>query len=324
MTPHKDKNLFCNRFLLICGRRSDVLLASKTASQGREIFLVSTRKILLTTLNRKSLKNIRHGRWRIPSGPQLLAMLFCDKVILIMIFLIISALAIFLSVILGGTFALRFKDKLHLILGFSAGSVIGVAFFDLLPESFNLGKDFYQVETIALFIVLGFVAYTILDRFLLPHSNHDEKCENHNHNGNLGAGSISLHSLMDGLMVGLSFQISLVVGVALALAIFTHAFSDGINTVNMMVRAGGNNKKAKSWLLIDAIAPAVGILASIFISIPANILPIIVSVFCGFFIYMGASDLLPESHHAHPKVWTTISTVLGIVLIFVVTKIAGF
>ena len=53
-----------------------------------------------------------------------------------MTLLIISALAIFIFTFLGGLFALKFKDKLHLILGFSAGSVIGVAFFDLLSESF--------------------------------------------------------------------------------------------------------------------------------------------------------------------------------------------
>jgi ZIP family zinc transporter len=238
-------------------------------------------------------------------------------------FLIVSALAIFLSVILGGTFALKFKDKLHLILGFSAGSVIGVAFFDLLPESFSLGTNFYEANTISLFIVLGFITYTILDRFLIPHSNHDVGCENHSHNGVLGAGSISLHSLIDGLIVGFSFQISPAVGIALAIAIFTHAFSDGINTVSMIVRAGGDSKKAKQWLLIDALSPALGIFASIFISIPENILPVIVSIFCGFFIYIGASDLLPESHHGHPKIWTTVSTILGIALIFVVSKIVG-
>jgi ZIP family zinc transporter len=129
---------------------------------------------------------------------------------------------------------------------------------------------------------------------------------------------------MDGLMVGLSFQVSSAIGIALAVAIFTHSFSDGINTVNMIIRSGGSSKKAKQWLFLDSLSPGIGILASTFVSIPSNILPIVVSIFCGFFIYIGASDLLPESHHSHPKVWTTISTVLGIVLIFVVTKISGF
>lgn len=240
-----------------------------------------------------------------------------------MFFLIISASAIFLSVILGGTFALKFKDKLHLILGFSAGSVIGVAFFDLLPEAFKMGADFYHIETIALFIVLGFLIYMILDRTLSSHSHHDAECENHNHKGVLGAGSISLHSIIDGLVVGVSFQVSTAVGVALAIAIFAHAFSDGINTVNMIVRAGGDIKQSRKWLLLDAIAPVIGILLSVIITIPQNIFPILISFFCGLFIYLGASDLLPESHHGHPKIWTTVSTILGIILIFVITKISG-
>ncbi len=239
-------------------------------------------------------------------------------------FLIISAIAIFLSVIFGGLFALKFKDKLHLILGFSAGSVVGVAFFDLLPEAYELGGGFYEPGTIALFIVSGFLLYMILDRVFLSHAHHDEgECENHNHRGKLGAGSISLHSLMDGLIVGLSFQVSTAIGIMLALAIFAHAFSDGINVVNMIVRVGGEIKEAKKWLFIDSIAPALGILLSILIKIPENIFPILVSVFAGLFIYLGASDLLPESHHNHPKIWTTISTILGIILIFIVTKISG-
>lgn len=239
-----------------------------------------------------------------------------------MTYLVVSSLAIFLSVILGGTFALKFKDKLHLILGFSAGSVIGVAFFELLPEAFNLGKHFYDTSTIAFFIVLGFLIYTVLDRSL-SHSNHEEDCENHNHNGELGAGSISLHSLLDGLIVGVSFQVSLLVGVTLAIAIFVHSFSDGVNTVNMILRSGGDVRSARKWLLLDALAPVLGIFLSYFIFIPENIFPLIISTFCGFFIYLGAIDLLPESHHRHPKVWTTVSTILAIGLIYLVTKLSG-
>ena len=238
--------------------------------------------------------------------------------------LIISALAIFISVFVGGLFALKFKDKLHLILGFSAGSVIGVAFFDLLPESFSLGDGVNKPETIALFLAMGFIIYMLADRLLSPHSHHDEDCENKNHNGVLGAGSLSFHGLLDGLTTGFAFQISPVVGIILAVAIFTHSFSDGINVVNMILRSGGDIKKARIWLVADALAPVLGIILSIFVLIPQNIFSLLLAVFCGFFIYIGASDLLPESHHAHPKIWTTISTILGIALIFIVTKLAGF
>jgi ZIP family zinc transporter len=237
--------------------------------------------------------------------------------------LFFSAIAIFLAVILGGFFALKFKDKLHLILGFSAGSVIGVVFFDLLPESFSIGEGIHSTETISLFIAIGFVIYILADRLLSTHSHHEEECENKKHNGSLGAGSLSFHSLIDGLTTGLAFQISPVVGITLAIAVFTHSFSDGINTVNMILRSGGSVKRARIWLLTDAFAPVLGIILSTFLIVPEKIFSLILAVFCGFFIYIGASDLLPESHHSHPKIWTTIATILGIVLIFIVTQIAG-
>jgi len=239
-----------------------------------------------------------------------------------MTFLIISATAIFIFTFFGGLFALRFKDKLHLILGFSAGSVIGVAFFDLLPESFSIGNKINSPEEIALFIGLGFVTYLILGRIFSPHSHQDDDCENENHKGVLGAGSLVGHSLLDGLTTGLAYHISPIIGVTVAIAVIMHDFSDGINTVNMVLRSGGNVKRARFWLLLDASAPVLGIILSTFILIPEKTFSIILAIFCGFFLYIGASDLLPESHHGHPKAWTTIATILGIILIFIVTSFA--
>ncbi|MCX6717714.1 MAG: ZIP family metal transporter [Candidatus Taylorbacteria bacterium] len=237
--------------------------------------------------------------------------------------LFFSAIAIFLAVILGGFFALKFKDKLHLMLGFSAGSVIGIAFFDLLPESFELGLEKYDFGFISSVIAIGFLSYMVLDRLIAPHGHHDESCENHSHKGIVGAASLSLHSLMDGLIVGLSFQISTELGIAVAAAIIVHAFSDGINVTNMILRVGGKISLARKWLLIGALAPVFGVIISIFVKIEETSLSLLVALFCGFFIYIGASDLLPESHHSHPKIWTTVATILGIILIFIVTQLAG-
>ena len=95
------------------------------------------------------------------------------------------SIATLISTFLGGMFALRFKDKLHLILGFSAGAIMGVAFFDLLPEAISLGSKNYNVSYITSIIALGFIVYTILDRFIFFHSHSqdenelDEQAEKH-------------------------------------------------------------------------------------------------------------------------------------------------
>src|SRR5689334_10554365 len=94
---------------------------------------------------------------------------------------ILISLAAFLATILGGTFALRFKDKLHLILGFSAGAVIGVAFFDLLPEAIKLAGDTHGASFVTTITALGFIVYTILDRFVFFHSHGADDHDKLNH-----------------------------------------------------------------------------------------------------------------------------------------------
>ncbi|MBI1826467.1 MAG: ZIP family metal transporter [Planctomycetes bacterium] len=236
-------------------------------------------------------------------------------------------LATSVATLLGGLFAIRFKDRLHLILGFSAGAIVGVAFFDLIPESIELGKKFFSVSNVTSTVALGFVVFMILDRSIILHSHHSEHDHDHGHSvprrGQLGAGSLSLHSFLDGLAIGLAFQISSAVGVIVAIAVLVHDFSDGINTVSLVLKSGGKTSEAFRWLIADAVAPIVGVTATLFFRVPESALSLILAMFAGFFIYIGASDLLPESHHAHPTIWTTVMTVLGVAVLFIAVRLAG-
>jgi ZIP family zinc transporter len=232
------------------------------------------------------------------------------------------------ATLLGGTLALRLRDKLHLVLGFSAGAILAVAFFDLLPESLELGSAFYDTGTLLTFTALGFFAYTVLDRFITLHTHCDDgDDEVHAHGatprGVIGAGSLSSHSFLDGFAIGLAFQASTAVGIIVAVAVLTHDFSDGINTVNLILKNGGSRVQAFRWLLVDASAPILGAFVTLFITVPENILAIILATFAGFFLYIGASDLLPESHHSHPKALTTILTLVGAGVLYIAISIAG-
>lgn len=243
---------------------------------------------------------------------------------------LIIGIAAALSTMLGGVVALRLRDRMHLILGFSAGAVIAVAFFDLLPEAFELGGASYPLSTVAGFVALGFLLYLVLDRLLMLHSHgHADDAEDHSglpraeSRGHVRAGSLSAHSFLDGVGVGLAFQVSPAVGLLVAAAVLAHDFSDGINTVNVIVRHGGTKAQALRWLLIDALAPIVGIALTMFISVPAAVLGLLLALFCGFFLYIGASDLIPESHHMHPTFWTTFMTLVGAFVLFIAISIAG-
>jgi zinc transporter ZupT len=196
--------------------------------------------------------------------------------------LFIIALAAFFATMAGGSLALKLRDRLHLILGFSAGAVI----------------------------------------LLLHNRAHD----GHNHTesrGHARAGSLSLHSFLDGVGIGLAFQVNAAVGVVVAAAVLTHDFSDGINTVNVVTRHGGSYKKALYWLLVDAAAPVLGIVATLFFGVTDEHLGLLLALFAGFFLYIGASDLIPESHHAHPTFWTTFATIVGAAALYTAIRLAG-
>lgn len=238
---------------------------------------------------------------------------------------ILIAIGAFAATLFGGVFALRFKDRLHLILGFSAGAVIGVAFFDLLPEALELGSKHHDVSLITSVIALGFIFYMILDRLIIFHSHHHEheNTTTTTPRGKLGAGSLSVHSFLDGIAVGIAFQVSSAVGAVVAIAVLAHDFSDGINTVNMILKNNGTRAEAFRWLFADAAAPVLGVVSTLFFTLPESSLSLVLASFTGFFLYIGASDLLPESHHAHPTLWTTATTALGVILIFIVIQIAA-
>ncbi len=236
--------------------------------------------------------------------------------------IIIITIATFFFTLIGGLFALYLKDKLHLILGFSAGAILAVAFFDLLPEALDLAGKMHSVSTILTVVVIGFTTYLVLDRFVLLHG-HTEGGTGDKRRGNAGAGSLSFHSFLDGVGIGLAFQVSATVGAVVAAAVLTHDFSDGINTVNLVLKNKGERMKAFRWLLVDAVAPVIGVLSTLFFVLPEDKLGLLLALFSGFFLYIGASDLIPESYHAHPMRWTTVMTVLGICTLYAVIKLAS-
>ena len=178
----------------------------------------------------------------------------------------------------------------------------------------------------SLFVALGLFGYLILDRLILLHT-HDEDIGSptsdvglpmsHNR-GSFGALTLSAHSFFDGVAIGVGFQVSAVVGVVVAVAVLTHDFSDGINTVNLVLKNGGTWRQAFRWLLVDATAPLLGAASTLLFTIQESAIGLVLAVFVGTFLYLSASDLIPESHHRHPRALTTVMTLFGALLIYTV------
>lgn len=245
--------------------------------------------------------------------------------------LVLFALGAGVVTFLGGMFSLHFRDKAHLITSFSAGVVIGLAFFDLLPESIELAGE-GNLTLITTVIALGFVFYLFLDR-IFHNKSEIEKCDDghghkheahieHGHRGTLRASSLIVHSFLDGVGIGFAFQVSTSLGILVAVAVLAHDFSDGINTISAILKSGASKARSIKFLIADSLAPIFGIIFTSFFIVSQNVLALILALFCGFFFYIGASDLIPESYHNHPTKLTTFMTILGMIFIFTAISFA--
>ena len=227
--------------------------------------------------------------------------------------LAVIGLATSAATLLGGALALKVRSQIRFILGFSAGAVIAVALFDLLPEAAQLAHR-PDLRDLIGFTGVGFAGYMMLDRLLKRLSSEGS--------GHLGPASLTTHSVLDGLGIGLAFHVSTGAGIVLALAVLAHDFSDGVNTVSLSL-ARSSARTARGWLIADALAPLVGIAAAQLIQVPTGDLALLLAAFAGAFLYIGASELVPESHQRHPHFWTSIATALGMAVIYGAVRLAG-
>ena len=236
---------------------------------------------------------------------------------------ILLALATFVSTGLGGLFCIREKNRLHLVMGFTAGVLLGVVSFDILPEIMKQVKESNVGATpVMIALVVGFLLFHIVEKLIVIHHAHEGDYADHFHPevGVFSALALAAHSFMDGLGIGLGFQVSPSVGIFVAVAVIAHDFTDGMNTVALMLAHKNTLQRARWFLLLDALAPILGALSTLLYHLPDNVLGLYLGFFAGFLLYIGASDILPQAHSKHSS-WKTVAlTVAGTLFIFVVTR----
>lgn len=236
---------------------------------------------------------------------------------------ILFALATFVSTFVGGLFSLHHYKRVHYIMSFTAGVLIAVCFFDIIPEIFEMVKDKNMDITVPLVsVVIGYLVIHILEKYAVIHHSHEGEYANHRHPqvGVISSLGLIFHSFLDGVGIGLGFHINSHVGLLVAIAVIAHDFSDGLNTVSLMLINKNTRKNAFIFLLFDALAPVLGVLSTYLFNIPDHFLVLYLGFFAGFLLYIGSSDLLPEAHSKHSS-WKMIGlTVVGVLFIFLVTR----
>lgn len=230
-----------------------------------------------------------------------------------------AACLVVISTFLGGAVALRLHRELTTLIALTGGVVLGVAIFSVLPEAIETVDDPALVSTL---VGAGFLIFFFAERLIvLHHRDEPEQARAHERVGVLGAAGLCVHSFVDGLGIGLAFGLDTTTGVLVLVAVLAHDFADGLNTVGFILSQSGDRRKAITWLSIDALAPLLGAIVGASITVSEQTLGYLLSLYVGFFLFMGATDLLPEAHR-HPSRLRVALTGAGFAAIFVVATLA--
>ena len=226
------------------------------------------------------------------------------------------------STFAGGALALKAKDRLHLVLGLSAGLLLGLVAFDLLPEVFELGnQEFLHAPVVSIALIGGFLLLHFYEQIFGSHEpaesdyGHDHE-HSHNFTGAFGAIAMGGHVFLDGLALGVAFTVDSKLGVAVFIALLVHAFSDGLNTVSFMIKSGLWGKKSFALLGVDAIARIGGAAVGTTLVLSDNFVALYLAAFSGIVIYLATAHILPEAHSRHSSRWTMFATITGVLIMW--------
>jgi ZIP family zinc transporter len=239
---------------------------------------------------------------------------------------VVSAAA-FLSAFLGGAVALRAAGRVGMIIAIGAGIRIGAAFFDLIPEAAHLLAG--GLDQVMLATAFGFLAFYVIEKLTTVHVGHEAAAEldhgdaAHRHVGVIGASGMSIHSFLDGVALAAGLVVGGGLGLVIAAVVVIHRFSDGISVVSLLMASRTPIREAYRWVAIVAIAPVLGVLLGVVVAVPDQVLGVMLAIFAGFFLYVGAAELLPEAHRSDRSRWVVLATLGGVVAIYFFSIWAG-
>ena len=215
---------------------------------------------------------------------------------------IIVACAAFLANFAGGVFARRVADHMHLALGFSAGTVIAVAFFIFMPQAVLSRPAAHGAGELLPVVGLGFVIALLLDRFgSFWMADSEERLTTRKHYG---------HAVLNGAAIGLAYHVSPAVSAVVTAALLAHEFSDSADATRQGLRER-HDRRGLRECFIGSLCVTAGLAATYFYGMTPGPRGVGLALFGGYFIYLSASDLIPESHHLHPQFLTVALTFGG-------------
>lgn len=237
--------------------------------------------------------------------------------------------------LIGGIILLskqKFTLKIsHLLISFAAGTLLGTAFFDLLPEALEMFDSKKSIPgNIFIWTLVGIIFFFLLERFIHWFHYHGEEASGKK--GEKGEPTVSLiifgdslHNFIDGVVIAGSFLVSVPLGIITALAVGAHEIPQEIGDFAILLSKGLSSKKVLIVNVLSALTAMIGaVLLFLLREKIEGFLPIFLSLTAGFFIYIASSDLIPEIHHEKRKgfaFYETTLLIIGVLVVFILVSV---
>ena len=210
-------------------------------------------------------------------------------------FVILSTVLVSLLSLIG-VFTLAFKEKIlysivNFLVNLSIGVLLGVAFLDLIPEAIKK----YESQNILFYVVVGFFIFFLIEKIFHWRHCHEESCQIHTF-AYINLLGDAVHNFTDGLIIGASFFVDYHLGVATVFAVIMHEIPNEIGNFGILLYAGFKKTKALLFNFMTAITAVIGGILGFYLSSYINNFVVFLLPFAaGGFIYIAASDLIPET-----------------------------
>lgn len=227
----------------------------------------------------------------------------------------LSTLLGIILVILKGHLVLRYS---HYVNSFAAGLILGIAFFQLFPESLELSQH-------ALFFILaGFLFFYLLESVMVIHSGAEihfiEKKNPQPTKGLVMFSGLFFHSFIDGVIIGMGFEIDPKLGLLTSLGVIFHELPEGVTTFSLLINTIERKTALKMSVAVALATPLGALVSLIFIGdLSEEMAGLLLAIAGGAFLYIAASDLIPETHEAK-KYQNAGFLILGVIILFFLSK----
>ena len=238
--------------------------------------------------------------------------------------IVLSVMIAFIATLSAGLFVKKLKNNIGIVCAFSAGFFIALSSFELLPDILALAPE-AQISLDKLFLtaVVGFVFLFAINRSFSKLHMKKHMMTNTAFQPRIGLLStleFCSHAFLEGIAIGVSFQLQFGLGLFIAIAVVSHDFCDGISTLALMLNSGNSLKSSMRMLFVGAIAPALGAVTSLFFGIQKYFLVYALSFLFGSFLYLGSGTLLPDAYRMNRPIVTIVFFLIGFFLIILLTK----